>query len=157
VTAEVEDPDIKKLKGSLDFVHKRFAKFIQIINANIEVDLRDKLLETLGRECGQDSLKHFETYKNNLDDFLVYVKKDWAEKAEYDKESKTIKIIGKKLGRCFCPLVNKDLTPKNFCNCSLGWQKQVFEFLSGRPVKRASVQESFLRGGERCSFIIKLA
>jgi len=39
------------------------------------------------------------------------------------------------------------------CNCTLGWQQEAFSTVIGKPVT-AEIEETVLRGGERCSFRI---
>ena len=52
-------------------------------------------------------------------------------------------------------LVKKGLTPKDVCSCSLGWQKETIKILTWKEAD-AKVEESVMRGGERCSFSMKI-
>ena len=81
------------------------------------------------------------------------MKKNWAENVEYNKGKKSIRVVGKKAENCYCPLVDKSITPKDFCNCSMGWAKQTYETVFEKPVK-VTIEESILFGGERCSHLI---
>ena len=96
----------------------------------------------------------YEKFKNDPEGFLNEVKKSWAENIEFNKEAKSIRIIGRKVESCFCPLADKSLTPKEFCNCSVGWAKQTYGTVLGKQVN-VTIEESILYGGERCSFLIK--
>jgi len=154
--AEEENPELKKLRGKLDFIHKLFARLINLMGSNLDEKTKIKMLESLGMECAKEYNSDFAKYKNNLEGFLGEVKKKWVDKVIQDKDKKTITLIGKKTGGCFCPFVKQSITPADFCNCSVGWQKQAFETVTGKKVV-AKVKESILRGGERCSFVIKLA
>ena len=73
-----------------------------------------------------------------------------------NKNKKIIKIHDKKRETCFCPFVNHKFTSIDFCNCSIGWQKETYESILGKPVE-VNIEESVLRGGKRCSFTIKFA
>lgn len=153
--AEEENEEVKKLQGQLDFIQKRFAKLLEIMNEQIETDVRDQMLESLGRECAKEYAGQFETYKNDLDGFLKKIENKWLDGIEYSDDRKSFTLIGKKTGECFCPFAKKELTSVDFCNCSIGWQKQVYETISGKPVE-ATVTESVLGGGERCSYKISI-
>jgi hypothetical protein len=58
---------------------------------------------------------------------------------------------------CLCALV-KDGTARlsdTYCTCSLGWMKETFETVMGRPVD-VTLDESVKRGGQRCRFTVQL-
>jgi predicted ArsR family transcriptional regulator len=135
------------------FIHKRFAKLIENMNSTIDQETRTKLLEGVGRTCAKENAESFKKYKGDLEGFLDEMKRQWAERTEHDIKTKTIKVIGKKQESCFCPFVDKSMTPKEFCNCSIGFNKEMFETIMGKPVD-VKIDESILRGGERCRFII---
>jgi hypothetical protein len=59
-------------------------------------------------------------------------------------------------GECSCPLVDSKRTPAFFCNCSVGYQKEAFEAVFGKPVQ-VSLKESKLGGSKRCVFEIALS
>ena len=44
---------------------------------------------------------------------------------------------------------------RSYCTCSLGWMKETFEAVMGRPVD-VTLVESVKRGGQRCQFMIQL-
>ncbi|MCJ7783511.1 MAG: hypothetical protein MUP41_06220, partial [Desulfobacterales bacterium] len=91
-------------------------------------------------------------YRGDLQGFLAKVKTAWLEKAEYDEKTGILRVIGKP-NPCACPLVKVGRTPADFCNCTLGWQQEAFSTVIGKPVT-AEIEETVLRGGERCSFRI---
>jgi hypothetical protein len=149
-----ETPEVKKLTKKLDFVQRRFAQLNTILNAHLSEDAKKKILEELGRTCAKDYISFAEKYKGNLDGFLKAIQEEWGEQVEYDKNNQTIKIVGQKQTNCFCPFAKTGVTPIDFCNCSIGWQKENYETILGKPVS-VTINESILRGGERCSFTIK--
>ncbi|MCX6550763.1 MAG: hypothetical protein NTY02_07130 [Acidobacteria bacterium] len=59
-------------------------------------------------------------------------------------------------GECSCPLVDSKRTPPFFCNCSVGYQKESFETVFGRPVQ-AALKASKLGGSKRCTFEVTLS
>jgi predicted hydrocarbon binding protein len=151
-----ENPEVKKLKGKLSFIHKRFAKLISLMSVNLDRKTREKILESLGMACASEYGQYYTKYKNNLKGFLGDIHKIGIEQVIRDDDNKTITLIGKKSGGCFCPFVKQSVTPADFCTCSQGWQKKVFETITGKPVT-VEVKGSVLMGNDRCSFVIKLA
>lgn len=152
--ADQEEASTPGLKQSLGFVQRRFAEMIKILAADLDSTQKNRILEQLGRSCSQESQPTFAKYRNDLEGFLNSLKNQWAEKIDYDKTANRVTIYGKKMGRCFCPLVDNNLTPTDICECSLGWQQNTFEFIIGRPVS-GKLEESLLRGGQRCVFSVR--
>ena len=144
----------KESDWRIGFIQKRFAKMIAGIDAAVDQETKTKILENLGRACAKENAASFEKFKGDPESFLRELEKIWAERTEYDKETKTMKVVGKKQESCFCPFVDKTITPKDFCNCSIGFNKESFETVLGQPVD-IKIEESILRGGERCSFLIR--
>lgn len=155
LSGEEENSEIKKFKGKLDFIHKRFAKLIDLMNANLDKEIRINILESLGMACASEYSQFYANYKNNLKGFLEDIHKIGIEQVIHDEDKKILTLIGKKTGGCFCPFVKQSVTPADFCTCSQGWQKKVFETITGKPVT-AEVKGSVLLGNDRCSFVIKL-
>jgi hypothetical protein len=154
--AQDENPEVKKLRQQMDFVHKRFASLLVLMNSEIDAEKRSKMLEQLGRICSSEYKDTYMKFENDIEGFLNEIKGKWVKDINYDKENRTILITGADDEDCFCPLAKKSVTPEEYCNCSLGWQKGVFEGISGKKVN-AQVEESVLRGGNRCSFKIELS
>jgi hypothetical protein len=146
----------QKEDGRIGFMQRRFAKFLDFVNAKVPVEERDKIIEELGRECAKEYKDFYMKYKDNIEGFFEEIKARWIESAVYNKEEKTIQLVGKKTGSCGCPLVNKSLISKEFCKCSLGYQKEVYGMILGRPIE-SEIVESVLYGGERCSFLIHVS
>lgn len=153
---EEENPEVKKLKGQMEFVHKRFATLIGLLNTEMDSEKRVKMFEELGRTCSSEYKDNYMKFENNVQGFLDEINGKWVEDIRYDTENQTILITGMKSDDCFCPLAKKSVTPIEFCECSKGWQKGIFEAISGKKVQ-ASIEESVLRGGERCSFKIQMS
>jgi len=153
--AETEDSGAQPQDWKLVFAQRRLAQLVEIMNSNLEEETRDQLLEALGRQCAKDSNIDFSKYKNNLQGFLDDLEKQWAEHTEYDEKTGVAKIVGKKTDSCFCPMAQGGLTPVELCNCTRGWQKETFETITGKAVE-VKIAESILRGGERCTFEIRM-
>jgi hypothetical protein len=52
--------------------------------------------------------------------------------------------------------VDNKRTPASFCNCSVGYQREAFEAILGKPVQ-VSLKESKLGGSKRCVFEVRLS
>lgn len=111
------------------------------------------LIEMVGRECarlGQLPVKH----KGDVEGYLAAIKQAWGTESTYDKANGVVTVVVP-AGECACPLVDNKRTPAFWCNCSVGYQKEAFETVSGRPVQVA-LKESKLAGSPRCVFAVRL-
>lgn len=142
--------DIEALKWKLDFVRRRFAKLVAILDSNLDQLTRKKIFESMGRECAKLFMDLTGKYQGNPQGFLDEIQKRWARSAEYDSKAGTIRVIDKS-DHCTCAFVDEQLTPAAFCDCTLGWQKETYSMILGEPVD-AQLEESVLRGGKRCVF-----
>ncbi|HLP18132.1 MAG TPA: hypothetical protein VK470_17875 [Bacteroidota bacterium] len=149
------DNEAKKEDWRIGFMQRRFAKLIDAINSNVTEAEKQKIIEAVGRACGEETNTELAGYVGNIDGMLEQLKRTWIETVEYDKASGTIKLFGKKTGKCGCPFVDKSQISKDFCHCSIGYQKAVWSKISGKEAD-ASIIESVLYGSERCSFKIKI-
>lgn len=63
----------------------------------------------------------------------------------------------RRIAACFCPLARetRDLLPKEYCCCSAGWYRGIYEGIFETPVE-VTVDESLLSGGDRCRFTIRI-
>lgn len=154
VEAQTAPRDIDRIQGKVDFAQKRFAALVAILDETLDESQRKKVWERLGREHGREYRNLTDRYQGNLKGFLDDIRREWVETAEYDPAKGTIRIVDKS-PVCTCPLVRRDLTPPSFCDCTLGWQKEVYSAVTGRPVE-ATLEESILRGGNRCVFRIQI-
>jgi predicted hydrocarbon binding protein len=146
------DPEMESLKWKLGAVQTRFAKLVGILDRNLDETTRQEVLQELGAACAQSYSGLFEQYKGRLREFLAHVETQWVKKAEYDEAAGLIRIVDKS-PQCTCPFVKMGETPGDFCDCTLGWQKQAYSTIVGKPVE-AEVEESLLRGGSQCVFRI---
>jgi hypothetical protein len=111
------------------------------------------IIEKTGRECaklGQLAVR----FKGDPQGYLAAIKKAWGTDSSWDKE-KGIITVAVPAGDCGCPLVDNKRTPAFWCNCSVGYQKQSFETIFGKPVQVA-LKESKLAGATRCIFEVTL-
>ncbi|MCU0292880.1 MAG: hypothetical protein MUF10_12960 [Thermoanaerobaculaceae bacterium] len=94
-------------------------------------------------------------FKGDPDGYFASIKQAWGTEASWDREKGVITVAVPE-GECGCPMVDTKRTPAAWCNCSVGYQKEAFETVFGRPVK-AALKESKLAGSTRCVFEVTLA
>ncbi len=63
----------------------------------------------------------------------------------------------RQVAACYCPLIRETRSriPLEYCCCSSGWYKGIYEGIFGRPAE-VTVDESILSGGDRCRFTIRI-
>lgn len=136
----------------IGFIQNRMAKFIEGMEGKLDEKTMSALLENMGRYCAEEHSENNVQFKGDLNGYLKSVEK-WVEKIEHDEEKGMIKITGVKNNSCFCPFVDISKMPKEFCNCTKGWNKKTYEAIIGKPVD-IKIDESVLWGSERCCFTI---
>ena len=145
----VEVPDQR-----LAFARYQVAKMVGFMAAETTAPACAQILQSTGRECaklGGLAAK----FKNDPEGYFAVARKNWGTDFSWDKENGIITVAVPE-GECNCPLVDNKRTPPFFCNCSLGYQKESFETIFGRPVK-AMLKESKLGGSKRCVFEVTLS
>ena len=163
VDAQPDDDDCKKIKDlnwrlewRLNHAKSQFGMLLQRIESEIPEDVRQNILEDMGRNCAK-SLGWAEKYKNNPEGFFEHMFKHSGENITFNKEKNVITIITKDREHdCDCPLVSSAKTPGYYCDCSLGWQKETYETILGKKVD-VKLTESVLRGSKRCAFEIHIS
>jgi len=158
-SAEVKDgqttaapSEVDALKRQIDGAQERFAELMTIMGEDLDGATRDKILTRLGRQCAQAYRLFFQKYRGNLSGFHDKAKTAWLESAEYDEKTGVLRVAGKP-APCGCPLVKAGRTPADFCNCSAGWQQEAYSIVLDKPVT-VEIEETVLRGGQRCRFRI---
>jgi hypothetical protein len=155
--AETTNPEAEWLREQLNGVRIRYAKLVEVLDHELNQDQKQKVFQGLGHQCVQLFRDQtIDKYKGNIDGFLQSIQAPggWVAKVDYDKAAGTIRIEDK-ANKCTCPMVRNDLTPSLQCICTLTWQKETYSGILGRPVE-ATLEESILRGGKRCVFLIKI-
>jgi hypothetical protein len=138
----------------LAFARYQVAKMVGFMAAGSCASANIDGLEKTGRECarlGGLAAK----FKGDPEGYMAAARTAWGTDFQWNKE-KGIVTVAVAEGECGCPLVDSKRTPAFFCNCSVGYQKEAFETIFGRPVQ-VSLRESKLGGSKRCVFAITLS
>jgi hypothetical protein len=150
--ANENGPDEKKEDWRIGFMQNRIAKLIEGMEGKLDKDTIASLLENMGRYCAKGNIENLVKFKGDLNGYVKSIGK-WIDKAEHDEERGIIKLIGKKNNSCFCPFVDTSKMPKEFCNCTKGWNKETYETILGKQVD-VKIDTTVLWGGESCNFTI---
>jgi hypothetical protein len=133
----------------LVFVRYQIAKMVGFMAKDLPADACAGILEKTGRECaklGQIPAN----FKGNPEGYFAAAKANWGTEFAWDKQKGAVTVTTSD-GDCGCPMVDKRRTPVAWCSCSVGYQKEAFEAVFGRPVQ-ATLMESKLSGSKRCVF-----
>jgi hypothetical protein len=133
----------------LAFARYQVAHMVRFMAASAAVPACTEMLEKTGGECarlGGASTK----FKGDPEGYFASARKAWGTEFQWDKVAGRITVAVAE-GPCGCPLVDAKRTPAFWCNCSIGYQKEVFAAVFGRPVQ-ASLKQSKLAGDARCVF-----
>lgn len=154
LVAEADAPTPPPPDQRLAFAGHQVAKMVGFMAAGTTAPACAEILEKTGRECAKlGGLAA--RFKGDPDGYFAEAKKAWGTDFRWDKE-KGVVLVTVAEGDCGCPLVNARRTPSFWCHCSVGYQKETFEGIFGRPV-RASLKESKLAGSKRCIFEVTVA
>jgi predicted hydrocarbon binding protein len=151
MSTEEAKQEIERLKWRLNFAQRRFARLIEILESTLEEDTLQGVIEELGRYCS-GTIGFIQEREGDVEGYFEQIRRRWGEEAEFDRGRGVITVVTPER-ECICPLVDSQSTPASICNCSLGWQKQTYETILGKPVE-VELKESALRGSKRCVFEI---
>ncbi|HEY3383107.1 MAG TPA: hypothetical protein VGK32_15155 [Vicinamibacterales bacterium] len=138
----------------LAFARYQIAKMAGFMAAGPAAEACAGIIEKTGRECAKLGQLHVK-FKGDPEGYFAEAKKNWGTEFTWDKQKGVITIVGPE-GECNCPMVDNKRTPAFWCNCSVGYQKESFEGILGRPVQ-VFLKESKLGGSKRCVVEVKLA
>ncbi len=148
--------EVEKIKSKMDFAQHRFSDLLKHLENYIGNETRVQLYMDLGESCASTYVEELTPLKGNLKMMLEeQLKQDWLKEYNLNESTGVLKLIGKPKGECGCPLVQKGLTPKEFCNCSLGHMKKIYEVVTGKKVE-VELDDSVLMGNEQCSFTVRI-
>jgi hypothetical protein len=138
----------------IPFMQKRFSEVIGKMQVHVPESDRLKVIEEVGRFCASQN-EVFDQLAGKVEVFLEQVKESWVENYEYDKVNNIIRIYGKPMESCGCPMVAKNNIASEFCNCSKGYMETAMSKMTGMPAK-VTIDSSILMGGGKCCFTIRL-
>jgi predicted hydrocarbon binding protein len=128
---------------------------LDALDREVDEQTRVRILESCGRKCiGKGLLRKAEAIakkSKSTEEFLEGLGKVWKH-LHVEKDG-----VYAVYERCYCPLV-KDYEGKlspSFCNCSVGWTKQLFETALKKSVKVEKIG-TIKQGNRQCKFKITI-
>ena len=156
--AKKEDAAKKEAEQRQKFISDWTEHLMVVLDRSLPLEKRAAIMEACGRGCSDRGYSQVaKACRGDLGTLIKTIKKQWADDVEHDKEKNVVRIIGKKMKSCYCPMVQgkTTLSSTTYCLCSKGWRKQTFETVTGKKVK-VDLEKTILRGGERCIFKMTL-
>ncbi len=138
----------------LKFVRHQVAKLLGFMAADAPAEACAGILEQTGRECAKLG-KLGARFKDDPEGYFAAASQNWGTDFAWDREKGVVTVTVPE-GECGCPLVDERRTPAVWCNCSVGYQKESFEAIFGKPVQ-VRLRESRLSGARRCVFEVTLS
>ena len=154
--------EISKDNTSSDYENINKIQVLQLlkfIDSSINESDKEKIFNKLGYEClySRNYDKWILSFRDNLDEFFNRVQRGeskYWEQLTYNKEKSVITLVGRKLQTCVCEYGHCTNPPKSLCNyCCKRFQEELFGLLLDKKVT-VRIDESIIRGGERCSTTI---
>jgi hypothetical protein len=137
----------------LAFARYQVAHLVRLMAAGPAAPACTEMLEKTGGECAKlGGLAA--RFRGNPDGYFTASRTAWGTDFQWDKASGVVTVTVPE-GPCGCPLVDAKRTPAFFCSCSVGYQKEAFSTVFGRPVE-ASLKASKLSGSPRCVFEVRV-
>ncbi len=151
----------------IDFAERWAGRFMKVLDETVDEPTRVRLMQANGKACFEQWLQRSGTVIEPLP-FA-----DWVRKIEAAGPREDVRVEGNTVyfqftgnvkgqpapeGFCLCDLMEskpKGISP-TYCECSVGYVRELFGRRFGRPVTVALL-ESVLRGGRRCRFRIDVA
>jgi len=131
----------------------QLAKLVGFMAASPTAPACAHLVGKTGRECAKLGGMG-KTFKGNPAGYFDEARRSYGTGFQWDRENGLVTVTVPE-GECGCPLVDVRRMPAFWCNCSVGYQEEVFEAVFGRPVE-VSLQASKLGGSKTCVFEVRL-
>jgi predicted hydrocarbon binding protein len=124
---------------------------LDALDLEVDEQTRVKVLESCGRKCiGEGFLKKAEAIakkSKSTEEFLDGLSKVWKHLHVSDDGVFVV------YDECYCPLVKgyEGKVSPSFCNCSVGWIRELFETALKKPVKVEKIG-TIKQGNKQCKF-----
>jgi predicted hydrocarbon binding protein len=139
--------------------HRWIKKVIEVMSVELDDETRRRILEECGRDCllPRVIIKLKEVWEET-----EYID-EWIEKIQTDEIWEAIVledgVVYVLYPECYCPIL-KDAPkylkiPDTYCECSVGWLKELFEGVFERDVEIELIS-SIVRGDKECKFKVEL-
>jgi hypothetical protein len=161
------DPLIQRAVKRMEFVDVWVKRFFDVLDQQLDEPTRKKIMQVNGKECYQGWIKSTgQTMK-------TVPFEQWAARIKKEVKDDSVRVEGNVIyfqytssaetgqpsqeGVCLCPLVESKTAgiSKTYCQCSVGYVKEMFEQRFACPID-VQLVDSVLQGGKRCKFKITI-
>lgn len=147
--------EVEKVNSDMIFAQQRFSDLLKHLEKLLDKGTRISLYKNLGESCALTYAEQLTPFKGKLKLILdEQLRQDWLQEYNLDETQGVIKLVGKPKEKCGCPLVHEGITPKEFCNCSVGHFKKVYEVVTDKKIE-VELEKSILMGDKQCNFTVK--
>jgi predicted hydrocarbon binding protein len=137
------------------FTERWIKHLVDSMDEHLDEKTRMVVMESCGRACARTGPVHVaRECQGDLDRWLATLRK-WHGGEEYvQQDGDVVRVI---CAECVCPAAkdHPEELSETYCICSLGWMKETFGAVVGKPVS-VELSQSILRGAEKCEFVITL-
>ncbi len=131
-------------------------KVVEGIDEHTDSETCARILEACGRQCAPESLvrKAREIYEDSEDIGAFLARLGDVFEAVQVEDDRVYVVYP----QCYCEQIEGipiDQIPDAYCNCSVGWVKELFEGALGRSVQVRRVK-SVVAGDAECRFEVNL-
>jgi hypothetical protein len=138
----------------MEFARHWAKDLVDQMDAQLLPPQRVALMQARGRACARSGPGRLaQAHKGDVDGFVAEMSKQMGPEG-MRREGQLVKVS---YPQCYCPLASdlKEPLSATYCECSIGWLKELFETASGKPVDVTAL-ETVKRGGKACRFEVKL-
>lgn len=137
-------------------LHEAWLKsLLENLDAHVDEATRTKMMESVGRACARRGgvLREAQAAKGDVDKMVATLARHVGK--ENCRREGDIVHLG--YPKCYCHIVGAgpERLSGTWCHCSRGWVHEVFETVTGKPVK-VELTHSIKRGDPDCRFLIRL-
>ncbi len=129
--------------------------FLKNADSQFDEAERIQLMESCGRDCARRGATRMAEACGGDTDKLLAKLGEILGRENARRWNGAVRLAYEK---CYCPLVAKGPArlSDTYCNCSRGWVMEMFETVSGKPV-RVKCLASIKRGDAKCEFEVKFS
>lgn len=164
--AKGEEAKKPRSQERIQFTEKWVVRFFKVLDENIDEAARKKLMMANGKACllawQKETNQQVRKEPVTLERFAAWAKQHKDSGYEVDGNviysqymSSAETGLASPENHCLCPMVESNpagLSP-TYCNCSLGYVKEMHEQMFKKPLN-VELVSSVLRGDKRCKFKI---
>lgn len=141
----------RRLEWRLNHSQSQYHAFLQAAIPLIDSEQLKQIFQQLERNCAR-SLGWATRFKGNPEGFFEHMKAHSGETISFSEDHRTITVVTQHRP-CDCPIMKERCIDGQYCECSIGWQKETYETILDRQV-RVDIKEACLRGSDHCVFEI---